>query len=257
MKKYFLPLAFLALATFAGAASAANEVSLVDVRSNASNYPGPWQTGHFEATVANLAYSKQVNIHIKQANGTWTDFPLAYSRPAFSGREVWAADFNLNNLPTNAGTLTFAVSYTVNGQTYWDNNGGANYTLAADGGVLLYGTNVYSAPVATTTAVVGNSYYNYVSVKHLGVTEAVTVVYTTDGWKTTKYAAAMLNRYFWLNTYSGDGLSNPSPSGFEAWNFVLDVTGASTLEYAVSYTVNGQTYWDNNYGANYKTAITH
>lgn len=257
MRKFLFPFALAALASFSLSAFAANEVRLVEVRSNASNYPGPWQTGRFEVLVANLAFAKQVNIHIKQKNGSWRDFPLAYNRPANNGREVWAADFNLNNLPTDAGTLTFVVSYTVSGQTYWDNNNGANYTLAADGGVQIFGTNVYSAPVAATTPVYGNSFYNYVTVKHLGADEKVTIVYSTDGWKTTKYAAAMLNSNFWLNTYNGDTLSNPSPTGFEAWNFVLDVTGASKVEYAVSYTVNGQTYWDNNYGYNYKSVITH
>ena len=58
---------------------------------------------------------------------------------------------------------------------------------------------------------------------------------------------------YWSSAYST--AANPNSYGYETWNFKLDVGNATQVEYAISYTANGQTYWDNNYGRNYFTRI--
>ena len=49
---------------------------------------------------------------------------------------------------------------------------------------------------------------------------------------------------------------NPNRFGLEQWYFTLDLGSATTVEYAVSYTVAGVTYWDNNFTRNYRTTVT-
>lgn len=258
MKKFFAVLLTMFAVVTSGAATAANEVKLLEVQSFTSFYKGYWNIGRFEALVSNLGYTKQVNVHIKNTNGTWADFPLSYNRPANNGMEVWAAPFDLYSLPTAASTFEFAVSYTVNGQTYWDNNNGANYKVIRDAGIVLFGVNVYNGSYASQASfyVGQNTYNGYLAVKNLGAAKTVNVTYTTDGWKTTKTAAAKFNPYFWGNTGGYGSNVSPNAYGFEEWDYQLDVGTTSTkLEYAISYTVNGQTYWDNNFGRNYVTTI--
>ena len=49
---------------------------------------------------------------------------------------------------------------------------------------------------------------------------------------------------------------NPNAAGFEEWTFGLDVGSATSVEYAIAYTADGQTYWDNNFGDNYTSVIS-
>ncbi len=64
-------------------------------------------------------------------------------------------------------------------------------------------------------------------------------MYTTDNWQTQTASNAAF--YCTFNSL------------MEEWK--LEVTlpaGASAVEYAICYTVNGQQYWDNNLGQNYR-----
>lgn len=243
-------IAALSLALMSSTAFAAGEVKLLKVNSIHTTYKNSYHRGRFEAIVANLAYAKQVSIYMKKSDGTWADFPLAYNRAATAGNEVWAADF-ANNLPSYADPLEFAVKYQVNGQTYWDNNNGANYKIARNGGTILVNTNVYGNYRAEDYA--SNVYYGVVTVKNLAPTKDIKVHYSTDGWQTTKVANATFNPYYWNNAYSS--VTNPNSYGFEEWQFQLDVGVAPQVEYAIRYNVNGQTYWDNNFGRNYVTRL--
>lgn len=261
MKKILLALALFATGSFA---QAAGEVGLIDAVSRSSYYHGfSWEDGRFEAQVANLGYAKQVSAYIKKIDGTWVDFPLSYVRSAGSNKEVWAADYHIqswaggtNNLPATGDIIEFAVKYQVNGQTYWDNNGAANYKLPHGAGSLL-GKDVNVAlasynPNATlgqATNLVGQ-----ITLRNIAPVKNVKVVYSTDNWATTQVATAGFSPYF-SQGYST--ISNPNALGFEEWTFNLEVGYAAKVEYAISYTVNGQTYWDNNFGKNYVTTLTH
>ncbi|MCX9155507.1 CBM21 domain-containing protein [Niveibacterium sp. 24ML] len=250
----------LLLLVSAGIASAADEVRLLRSQSTVSAY---YQVGlqsvRFEALVKNMAYAKEVYVHLKKPDGSWIDVPLAYSRPADNGREVWAANYQDS---TETGPiyqswdLEFALRYKVNGQEYWDNNGGANYKQAKDSGSLMPQAPVLARYVDTGNPVVvyGNRYYGSVSVKTLGANRQAEIRYTTDGWKTSKTAWAVWNGDFWRSYYSS--ATNPNQYGVEELAFGLQLApGATRIEYAVGYTVDGKTYWDNNYGRNYSVAV--
>lgn len=264
MKKLLLSLALLATSAFSTITMAAGEVSLLDAVSRSSYYHGfSWEDGRFEAQVANLGYAKQVSAYIKKSDGSWTDFPLSFVRATGANKEVWAADFHAqswaggtNNLPPTGDTIEFVVKYQVNGQTYWDNNGAANYKLPHGAGSLL-GKNVNvllsnynpTANIGQATNLTGQ-----ITLRNIAPNKTVKVIYTTDNWATTKEAIAGFSPYFALG-YSY--ISNPNAIGFEEWTYNMEIGNATKVEYAISYTVNGQTYWDNNLGRNYVTTVTH
>jgi len=246
--------ALLAVVSFG--AHAAGEVKLQQVTSIVSSKYGISQQGTtFEANVANLAYSKQVYAHYKREDGTWIDIPLAYNRAAGNGREIWTAPYGLPLNTTN--DVQFALKYIVNGQTYWDNNGGSNYFVPKDSGATLGpGLNVYNLYYQPTSRVGANDAYQYgtVVVRNLAVTKDIAVVYSTDNWATSKTASTTYSPNHWTGAYSS--ATNPNAAGFEAWAFSLHVgTTATQVDYAIRYTVNGETFWDNNGGQNYRTTI--
>lgn len=257
MKSLLKSITLIALSALSLSAFAAGEVQLTKFQSSEQHYRNYWLSGRFEVNVANIAPTKQVSIHLKQQDGSWTDVALAYNRPSTSGKEIWSIDFNSTNPQLTNATepMVFAVQYKVNGATYWDNNNGANYTYSKNTGtVLLGGTNVYMNNYSPTYYLYGNTTYGgSVTVKNLAYSKQVKVVYSTNNWATTKTAIATFSPNYWITAYSS--IPNPNYFGFEEWYFSLDVGTAAAVDYAFVYTVNGQTYTDNNFGRNYHTVF--
>jgi hypothetical protein len=243
------------LAASSSLASAAGEVKLQEVTSIVSSKYGQSQQGTtIQATIKNLAFSKQVFAHYQRVDGTWTDLPLAYVRATGDGKEVWSTSLGL---PLNTTQdVQFALKYVVNGQTYWDNNNGANYFVPKDSGATLgAGVNVYahSYQPAIRLGVSDQYVHGAVVLKNLAVQKDVTVQYSTDNWATTRTAVATFALNPWTGAYSS--AQNPNAAGFEVWNYTLNVGGANEVAYAIRYVVNGETHWDNNFGQNYRTNI--
>jgi hypothetical protein len=208
--------------------------------------------------VANLAYQKNVYAHQKMADGTWQDLPLTYLTSIDPSTDMFGLVYNYSSNSVNPVLAdSFALKYVVNGQTYWDNNGGQNYTVSgADGMYLQNGVNVsvdtnYSYFSTQSTPPTPN-FTIYVDVRNIAYAKNVSVVYSTDGWKTVQTVPLSFDSLFAINNVTF--LVNPNRFGIERWNALI-VTAPSTQKYvqfAVSYTVNGQTYWDNNFGKNYQ-----
>ena len=241
------------------AASAAGEIQLLRAQSSVSYAEGlHYQQPTIDALVANLGYTKQVSVHLLNAQGVWVDIPLSYSRPAGAGYELWSANRTAFDglLGYSTLNLTFALKYVVNGQTYWDNNGGKNYSVAADSGSYLPVLNVYNSNYqAQVYASQGGPYiYGTVTVRNIAYAKQITVIYSTDNWVTTQTAVATYSPNYWLNAYSS--ASNPNQYGFEEWTFGINTGTATKVQYAIAYAVNGQTYWDNNFGQNYSVTIS-
>lgn len=257
MKKMMMAMVLLTLSAFSTLTMAAGEVGLLKASSVISYYRGYWHVGRFEAQVANLGYSKAVSAYIKTTDGSWVDMPMNFVRTVNASKEVWAADFNGLSLPATGDIIEFAIKYQVNGITYWDNNNWANYKLPQGGGTLLgNNVNVYVANYAADIPLyqTSTSWGSNITVRNLAYTKSVKVIYSTDNWATSKTAVATYSPIFWSSSYAQ--IANPNAMGFEEWNFQLDIGSASQVEYAISYTVNGQTYWDNNFGRNYYTHFT-
>lgn len=223
-----------------GAARAADEVQLshAELRQLCSS------CGQVEGSVEvkNLAYEKQLAVVYSFGDGVWHEANAGYSGPAANGFERWS--FSVTS-PYGA-TVRFALRYRVAGQEYWDNNGGADYLIGGTAPGFLLGR----AAVKLDTAGFYSSRAGYyvtgsVMVKNLAYAKEVKVVHTWDDWATTQEAFA-----------SYDSEVALSGGATERWNFILPVPapGSQRGRFAIAYTVNGVTYWDNNGGANYSLA---
>ncbi|WP_054943111.1 carbohydrate-binding protein [Paenibacillus ihuae] len=195
--------------------------------------------------VSNLGYQKTVTIHYTPGDGKWYDTNASYQAPTDSTHEKWgfmvSTDIMNNNNPqlTNAQTIQFAIKYQVNGQTYWDNNNGQNYSVSRfnESSTILGKPQVLRA----YDDLYKNTFSGSIYVKNLDYSKEVKIKYTTDNWNTTREGYA---------SYSMPGNSDGS---VEIWNFSFNNIDPSVtqIQYAISYTAIGQTYWDNNYENNY------
>ncbi|RUT28980.1 hypothetical protein EJP77_16370 [Paenibacillus zeisoli] len=246
MKRYVSGLAFVAIfaLTFAQSAFASDQpAQLISANFYAYQYGYVGFSGSVE--VSNLSYQKNVTIHYTPGDGKWYDTSASYEGPTEAAREKWnfaVSTSNLNNSNpqlSNAQKIQFAIKYEVGGQTYWDNNNGQNYSISR----FNLSSTILGKPyvLRASDTIYENTFAGDVFVKNVAYSKTVKIVYTTDNWNTTKEGYA---------TYSRPANSEES---VQDWQFSFNNIGSnvSEIKYAISYTVNGQTYWDNNYGHNY------
>lgn len=202
--------------------------------------------------VANLGYNKQVEIYYteRKANN-WQVIQASYVGPTSGNKEVWSFKSPEHSFsPRLSADFQFAIKYTVNGQVYWDNNNGNDYKVGV-GPRPIYpefaiGSSVVFLSDARANAVTWGedphtSFHGRVIVKNLGYHKNIQLVYSTDNWATVKT----------VNAYYG----HPG-NGCEIWYVDAKLAaGISNLKFAVSYTVNGNTYWDNNFSRNYEMNV--
>ncbi|MEW7288941.1 hypothetical protein [Aquimarina sp. 2304DJ70-9] len=241
-----------------------NPVSLVKSWTSYGSYRGyTTYTKKFTVKVADLAFDKQVSIYHEKVDGTWEEIPLSYSMGIDDQNELWTTEYNLGGYGVSpVYDDEFVVKYEVNGNTYWDNNNGANYKMSRSDGYLLADANA-NANVSVDTDYDGMSYVPYydqnsmrvtVDVRNLAPNKEVGVVYTTDGWQTQNYFTLNFQRYWTSGPFFF--IQSPNQFDIERWsgNVRFDKS-LNTVEYVVVYKVNGQEYWDNNYGKNHKLSI--
>lgn len=170
---------------------------------------------------ANSASNKEVYVHHSTSNAGWVDTEATFVTKLDSNTEIWKASI------MGCESEDYVVKYVGDGVTYWDNNNGKNYRAC-------------DAVQGNAVKVVPANYYQgiRVVVKNLAYHKDVKIRYTNDNWATYKEANL---------EYSA---SNPDGS-LELWTLKLGEAQLDTTQYCVSYTVNGTTYWDNNFGANY------
>eukprot|EP01061_Rhynchopus_euleeides_P029935 TRINITY_DN4958_c0_g1_i3.p1 TRINITY_DN4958_c0_g1~~TRINITY_DN4958_c0_g1_i3.p1 ORF type:complete len:262 (+),score=125.12 TRINITY_DN4958_c0_g1_i3:1247-2032(+) len=253
----------LALVLAAAAVHAADEVRLLKAESRVhGRYGFTWQSVSADIVVDNLAYEKDVVVWYEGEDGTWKELHAEFVRSyANTDKELWRMSQQWT-VKTGAGAATgtvaavldlkFAVRYTVNDKIFWDTNNGANYVLAAASGELIT-SNVLVDYLATPkyggsrrTLQVG------VFLKNLKYDKVTKVRYSADNWASYKEASLS----FQYGKYEGYSyVTYPNSNGAEYWYANIDDDSLqadhSTLRFAVSYTVNGETYWDNNYGQDY------
>ncbi|MCP3145113.1 carbohydrate-binding protein [Pyxidicoccus xibeiensis] len=244
--------AALTLGLVSAPALAADEIRLLKAHSAVSSYRGQsWQDVTYTLLVKNLAYEKFVYVYQKQPDGSWVNLPGTYVGPASPGFEIWRVTKQYPSWGANpepSRDLEFVPRLVVGGTFYWDNNWGANYHLGRNDGPMLHNTNVL---VDASFWRANGDLDVSIDVKNLAYTKSVTVVYTTDNWATSHEApAGFVSGY----TYAYAYINSPNVKNVERWQaHIPGVTGAS-LKFAVRYQVNGQTYWDNNFGQDYRHA---
>lgn len=201
---------------------------------------------NFEIRVKNAAYDKTVMVHHQLTNGQWTNLAARFVREAGDGFEIWEAGYSSMN--TTLLTDRFVVFCTVNGQTWWDNNGGADFFLRHGDGVLLGSGIGVLANTFYFSSYSGNAVVN-IDVKNIAYNKSVELVYTTDNWLS---AGVVQAQYQYGYTYGYSYVTCPNQAGFERWVATVPVSDGNNFKYFLKYTVNGQEYFDNNYGRDYK-----
>ncbi len=195
-------------------------------------------TGYVE--VENIAYAKNVTIHYSFDGSNWYDCAAEYYKPTWGNREAWKFTTQGTERPghVNPVTITFAIKYEVNGQTYWDNNNHQNYYVYSG----YHATDLYDFGVGGLAnyhaSIYDNSINGELQLKNLAYEKDVKVIYTTDNWQTTNEVDAEYNYTYFVR------------DDIEIWKYSIPSTD-SNLQYKLSYTVNGVTYVDDNFGEYY------
>lgn len=151
-------------------------------------------------------------------------------------------------------TWEFAVELSADGQTWWDNNGGAgvDHSLTSE---FPGAVPTFWSPVASlgsqhawlswahwSPGQPGGGFNGTVILRNLAYDKAVTVVWSSDGWATVNETPAS----FQSVTLSPE---------LEYWQFAVPVEApGEAIDFALRYDVGGQTTWDNNMGRDYRLA---
>ncbi len=235
-----------------------NTVSLVKAWTSSGSYRGYTSYSRkFTVKVTDLSFDKNVSIYHQKVDGSWEEIPLAYSFDIDDQNEIWTGEYNHGGYGVSRVYADqFVVKYEVNGNTYWDNNSGNNYEMSSNAGYFFADVSANVSVDTDYDSLFYTSYYDQnslnitVDVRNLAPNKEVGVVYTTDGWQTQGYFQLDFRRY-WFN---GPSFYIQSPNQFdvERWSggIMIDKS-ANMVEYVVVYKVNGQEYWDNNYGKNH------
>jgi len=234
-KKFFvLALSALVLSSLfviGGASTTANAATTAPVEFYYSYYNHYYIGGYYTTFIKinTVGSDQHVYLHVHE-DEEWKDIEGEYVTTLSDGSQIW----KVYNSYIGSGR-EYAIKYEVDGQTYWDNNNNQNYTTENNFiGIAVMGVN----PAFGGTTVAEN-YPVRVLVKNLAYDKVVNLRYTEDDWLT--YKELPLN-YIATNT---DG------SEYWATTLKLNPNAINNFHYAISYTVNGRTYWDNNFGSNY------
>ena len=193
------------------------------------------------ARVDNIGYAKQVSLHFRQGSGQWGEHPLSWIE--------WRGDHDIfSTVPPHAPLTTeFALSYTVNGQTYWDSQFGRNYRLDA----LKTVVGGHIALVRATTRLIGQfsdrDVTGEIHVNNLSPSKVVGVRLSTDGGTTWQDVAASYAGPATEAAYVNLGV-------VELWRFQTPVfAGLHPIRLAAYFRdlQSGNAFWDNNFGHNY------
>lgn len=236
MLAFSLVLALLAsLFVVAPASAVTQQVSLLYAK---PYYDGTAVGAEGYVEVENLSSNKVVTIHYSADGVTWKDAQAEYFKATQGNYEAWKFRTDSFSIGLRgSATIQFAIKYEVNGQTYWDNNNGANYRVKAGYGVSTqYDFGSTAVAFWYRSNVIDNNVNIYAELKSLDYDKDVRVRYSTDNWKTYQEVQGTFNYSF-------------PDSDIESW--VISVPATQAFEFAISYTVNGITYWDNNFGNNY------
>ena len=177
------------------------------------------------------AKSQEVYIHYYYTDTLgWQDAKAEFVTTLDDGSKIWKATFcSLNT--------KYAIKYIADGVTYWDNNNGRDYN-----GSERIGTAPVTAERLGFQYYCNNNFRINAVLQNYAYHKNVFVRYTTDGWNSYRDQSLRYDRT------NGDGT--------ETWTTSLgidinDYANSDRFQYAICYSVNGRTYWANNFGANY------
>lgn len=219
--------------------------------------PGGGITGvnntQISAKVKNIAFAKDVVLHYAQPDGTWVERPLTWQKN-FGAYDT----FSLSD--STFVTTEFVIRYAVDGQTFWDNNDGANYHVdegrpnTVGGNVVLNkatarrGLQAGGGFVFTTSWVEGKIF-----VKNLSFNKRVGIRLSANGWLSFQDTDASFNG----TVAVAEGLSQVEMWNFKTPELNLDES-TPDFKFAVFYNNRdtGEWFWDNNFAQDYSLSKT-
>lgn len=254
MKRLLSSLALLTLTFLPARLHAADQVKLLAMHGfDCPPVSGCFDTSKIRGTVQlkKIGSTRSVDIvYYDYYRQSWNSIPASYLSTVSDQEELWT-------FLVPASVTEFAIAYHADGAIYWDNNGGKNYSGAHYGyNAWLGDSPLFFGPELQWTyiAVAGETFTSGydpnaatftggVWIQNHPAAKTVTVVYTDDQWQTVK-------------TVSAQPLQGPIyPSGVELWSFQAPVkpgTPAANIEFAVALKRGNETFWDNNYGRNFR-----
>lgn len=213
----------------------------------------PQQELSFAWLVRNLAYQKNVEVHWVGEDGVWQMLPATYLAPAGQEYEIWQASISVAaseevSLP---GNVVFAVTCTMQGQRYHDDNGGEHYAIDADAGMVARADRqVLNVEYSPRLEPEQKTLRITVLVQRTAAPQRVFVRWSRDNWQTFQETACTFQRTYWDRQHQSNA-RNPNRYGWEVWKAQIRVDETFQLDYVVGCdTASGQ-MWDNNDGRNY------
>ncbi len=200
----------------------------------------------------NVDYHKEVVVHYTTDGTHWKDVSAMHDKSLPQNKEVWKFSVPLGETPYKNGEFksfncSFAIRYTVAGQTCWDNNEDKNYHVSTVGQDSRYETitlgkpvhlfSVHGQKVSLPYHAVVSYFSGKVMTKDLGTGKhrQMEILYSIDGWESAKRFPAKFSR----------------SKGY--WEFSSPTLPASIHEasFLITYKTNDHTYIDDNYGERY------
>src|SRR5262249_15837446 len=149
----------------------------------------------FDIITTPFGNQKSVFVHLKEVDGAWIDVPATFIEVIPGNREIWRAyvAYGQGACPTPKAapeTFEFAIKVSRSSGDTGHNNDGGKYKATKGSGSLLVDTNVALGGASVYTPPTGPRTFQAVSlVRNIAYAKNVDIVYSTDGWKTTKTAS--------------------------------------------------------------------
>jgi hypothetical protein len=149
----------------------------------------------------------------------------------------------------------FSVKLDKSGSIIVDNNHGQNYRMENHSGALLgnnFNVTLSGGNLNYISFTQKTTFSGSIDVKNLAYNKRVFVVYSFDKWHSQQTVEAHFG-----DTYSlgyGGAISAPNCHGVEPWYFTVEVerSDIKEVDFAVGFEIiNGNTFWDNNFGRNF------
>ena len=201
---------------------------------------------YLKVKAQNLDSSKTISFFYKDSQGTWQTKPLTL--------EESYGDYDIFTAINAPYTEEFAIKYTLDGVDYWDSNEGANYKL------LKNNENLISGNVILNKATVKSNYNDAalwiegeIYAKKISYNKRIGIRFSGNDGKDWEETDAI---------YQGVEIEGAYNSIFntpiEVWKFKTQANQYPAepdfFRFAVYYKNgdNGESYWDNNFGQDYK-----
>lgn len=193
-----------------------------------------------------------VIMHYQVGNGEWKDINANYIGKKDGTYGLWYFELDGGPDPMSGYSkisvdFRFAIKIAKNsGETYWDNNAGNDYKVSggysANHGRWVLGDSNLVLTSANSWANDKAYFSGSITLKNLAYVKDVKVRYTYDDWTTYKEVSA--------------AYEYTQSNGLETWGFRAEgPVDTKNFKFAVSYTVDGKTYWDNNFQSNYSVNV--